>query len=279
MRKMINGRERAAFIPFEMFPLKGDPLPPGKSGWLLLLDEFNSAPKMVQAAAYKLALDEMVGQEHLHENCLVVCAGNLDTDNAIVNRLSTAMQSRLVHIHLENSPTDFMDLMLQKNWDHRLIGYHTFKPEAQTNFNPDHQDSTFACNRTWEFVNKYISGKALPEIDQCALAGMVSDGPALDFYAYLEHYANLPTIKIIKADPLNVPVPNEAATCYAMLTTLMSQFDIKDFPDVVKYVQRFPAEMRVMYFRFVDKRHPNMRRDRVFADNLQQLTRFLTSTV
>ena len=41
---------RAAFAPFEMFPTKDTPLPQGKNGWVLLLDEMNSAAKAVQAA-------------------------------------------------------------------------------------------------------------------------------------------------------------------------------------------------------------------------------------
>lgn len=48
---MRNAQGRAEFAPFAMFPIKGDPLPEGKNGWLLFLDEFNSATTSVQAAA------------------------------------------------------------------------------------------------------------------------------------------------------------------------------------------------------------------------------------
>ena len=40
---------KAEFRPFDMFPVKGTPLPPGKNGWLMFFDEFNSAPKSIQA--------------------------------------------------------------------------------------------------------------------------------------------------------------------------------------------------------------------------------------
>ena len=52
---------KAEFRPFDMFPVKGTPLPPGKNGWLMFFDEFNSAPKSIQAASYKIMLDHMVG--------------------------------------------------------------------------------------------------------------------------------------------------------------------------------------------------------------------------
>ena len=42
---------RSTFVPFSTFPLEGDQIPEGKNGWLLFLDEFNSASKSVQAAS------------------------------------------------------------------------------------------------------------------------------------------------------------------------------------------------------------------------------------
>lgn len=44
-------RNKAGYLPMNTFPIKGDELPKDKNGWLLLLDEFNSAPPAVQAAA------------------------------------------------------------------------------------------------------------------------------------------------------------------------------------------------------------------------------------
>lgn len=43
--------ERAGYRPMETFPIEGDALPAGRNGWLLFLDEFNSSPTGVQAAA------------------------------------------------------------------------------------------------------------------------------------------------------------------------------------------------------------------------------------
>lgn len=42
---------RADFAPPLTFPIEGDPIPEGYSGWILFLDEFSSAPRGVQAAA------------------------------------------------------------------------------------------------------------------------------------------------------------------------------------------------------------------------------------
>lgn len=42
---------KAHFMPFDTFPTQDTPIPDGYKGWLLLLDEFNSALPSVQASA------------------------------------------------------------------------------------------------------------------------------------------------------------------------------------------------------------------------------------
>lgn len=44
-------RQKAGYLPMDTFPIKGEVIPEGYGGWLLFLDEANSAPKAVQAAA------------------------------------------------------------------------------------------------------------------------------------------------------------------------------------------------------------------------------------
>ena len=44
-----NGR--SVFLPNVAFPIASGPLPEGKDGWLLFLDEISNAPMSVQAAA------------------------------------------------------------------------------------------------------------------------------------------------------------------------------------------------------------------------------------
>ena len=46
---VVDGRSR--YLPMEHFPLASDPKPKGMNGWILFLDEMNSASPAVQAAA------------------------------------------------------------------------------------------------------------------------------------------------------------------------------------------------------------------------------------
>src|SRR5690606_8713131 len=128
----------------DLFPTEDTPVPEGFDGWGLFLDEFNSAPKGVQAAAYKLTLDRMTGQHKLHERVAMVLAGNLSTDRAITNPISTAMQSRVVHLLMEiNFEEWYYDVALKENYDPRIIAFLNYKNSYLMDFRPDHNENTF----------------------------------------------------------------------------------------------------------------------------------------
>ena len=52
---------------------------------VLFLDELNSAPPSVQAAAYQLVLNRRIGTYILPDNVVVVAAGNRETDKGVTS--------------------------------------------------------------------------------------------------------------------------------------------------------------------------------------------------
>ncbi len=50
---------------------------------ILFLDEITAAPQSVQAAAYQITLDRVIGEHKLPENCIVIAAGNRVTDKSV----------------------------------------------------------------------------------------------------------------------------------------------------------------------------------------------------
>jgi len=266
---------KATFAPFTIFPIQGDPLPEGYDGWLLILDEFNSAPKSVQAAAYKIILDKMVGQEKLHENVAIVAAGNLATDKAIVNSLGTAMQSRLIHIEMIADLEEFKAYAYANNFDKRIISFLDFQPSKLHVFKPDHHDKTFPCPRTWEFVSKLIKDKNFNKINLALLAGTISEGVATEFYTFLQEFENLPAFKDILGNPEQTPVPPEASTKFALTTSLLDLTNKDSFEQIAKYIQKFPPENQVLFFKNFVKQTPSIRTSTVFLECTKHLTRFL----
>lgn len=277
MKKLIGKTERATFTPFDTFPLEGDPLPPGKDGWLLFLDEFNSASKSVQAAAYKLVLDRMVGNHRLHPAVAIVCAGNLQTDKAIVNQMSTAMQSRLIHIVMESDKAEWIDWATSTDIDYRVIGFIEFQPKKLHLFNPDHQELTFPCPRTWEFVSKLVKNKQDISDMIPLLSGAISPGVALEFVKFCEEYTRIPKLSAIVNDPKNTMVPVELSTRFAVLTMLMANSTVSNIKKVVEYISRFKPEEQIIFYRGALNRDPALRDVDEVAAELVKVMRFVNS--
>ena len=254
-------KARAGYVPMSTFPLDNEDVPQGYNGWLLFLDEFNSASHAVQAAAYKVVLDRMVGQHKLHKNVAIVCAGNKETDNAIVQPMSTALQSRLVHLELIVDAQEWCDWASGHSVDHRITSYIGWKPDAVYSFQADHTDKTYACPRTWEFADRLL--KSVDMTNPLALpmlAGTLSEGIAREFIGYCKVQDKLPKLAQVLAQPETLKVPDDLSTIWALAGFLASQMDDTNCTTLLKYVKRLPIEIQVFCLRDATRRNPALKK-------------------
>lgn len=272
---MRNGN-RATFVPFDTFPIEGDEIPEGYDGWCIFFDEITSANKQVQAAAYKIVLDKMVGSLKLHPNCAIVAAGNLATDKAVVVQMSTALQSRLIHYEMAVNADDWIKHAISKGFDHRVVGFISYMPSRLMNFSPDHQEKTFACPRTWEFVSRLVKGQTISPATGPRVAGAIGEGVAVEFITFAEEYDRLPKIHQIVANPKTVPVPPEMSTKFATITMLTQHLDAASIGPVLTYVSRFDLELQILFYRAANAAAPELRaKNKQFSDELLKMVRYL----
>lgn len=273
----FNAKGHAEFVPFsDLFPLKDTPIPDGKNGWVLFLDEFNSANKAVQAASYKLILDRMTGQQPLHENTVLCCAGNLATDRAIVNPISTALRSRVITLIMQlNFEEWLLDVALKENYDPRIIAYLSQYPNKLMDFDPTNSEGSFCCPRTWEFMNKLITGKEVTNNKSALYAGTITEGVAVDFVQFTKVFKNMVNIRDVVARPRECPVPQDSATKWAVITHLMETVVKEVFGKVTTYISRFPMDFRVLFFRSIMVRKPELRHHEAFIDSAVSLGKYL----
>lgn len=254
---VIDGK--ADYMPMKHFPIEGDAIPEGYSGWLLFLDEATSAPPAIQAAAYKLILDRMVGSHHLHKNVAIVCAGNLETDNAIVQPMSTALQSRLVHLQLVVDHEEWVDWAMSNGIDHRITDYIKFMPGHLYTFKPDHTDKTYACPRTWEFANRVINIVNVGSKDSLPmLAGTLSEGVAREFIGFCKIYKTLPKMTDILRSPKTIDIPAEPSVLFALTGSISHNATEDNISDLMAFVNRLPVEFQVVTLREIVRRKKEM---------------------
>jgi hypothetical protein len=256
---------RAGYAPMETFPIEGDTLPINPetkqpyAGWLLFLDEFTSASKAVQAAAYKIVLDRMVGIHHLHKNVAIVCAGNLESDNAIVEPMSTALQSRLMHMQLVIDYKEWLNWASANEIDFRITSYINFKPGVLYTFKPDHTDDTYASPRTWEFVSRVLKIASIDDkIITPILAGLISEGVAREFLTYCKIFQDLPTIPAIIDAPEAIRIPQEPSILFALTGAIGHNADETNVAQLMKFVGRMPIEFQVVCLREMVRRNKKL---------------------
>ena len=259
---------RMDYAPPTTFPLEHlDTIPKGYEGWLLFLDEINAAPPSIQAAAYKLVLDRQIGAHNLHKNVAIVCAGNKATDKAIVNRLSTAMQSRMIHLNLMVDSESWLEWANAHGIDHRVISFIKYRPELLHKFNPSHSDDTFASPRTWEFLSKIILGKEKFSItDHAVLVGTVGEGPATEFKAFCQVYKDLPTIEDMLNNPGSIQIPNEPGHQYAMTTLISHNANNATIAALMLITMKLPIEFQVVVLKDIYVMAPELKTNPIIQD-------------
>ncbi len=233
----------------EELPLATDSLEPGKAGFLLFLDEANACSRATAAAAYKLILDRKVGINSLHPKTVIIAAGNLKTDKAIVNDLGTAMQSRMVHIILKVSQPDWLEWANRQSLDHRIISFIKFRPGLLHKFDPKTEQLNFPCPRTWHFAAKYTHHKPkLSPVDVTVLSGCIGQGAAIEFNSFCKLYKSLPAIEEIIANPSTFKFEQKPDIHYALQTLLSTNLE-KDPAAIIIAIERLPVEFQVMTLR------------------------------
>ena len=254
----------ATYKPFDTFPLMNTAIPINPetklpyNGWLLLMDEFNSAPRSVMAAAYKLILDREVGQHKLHPRVAIAAAGNFATSGAIVNPMGTAAQSRMSHLVIEADLTEFVEHGIKSGFDSRVLAFVGHRRKLLHNFTPDVVHLSFTCPRTWEMVSDYVKGEENVRQWLPLLAGTIGDGAAAEFVTFTELSIDLPKFDEIVMAPETTMVPDEAGHLYAMVGTISDALTPANVDEAMKYVNRMSKEYQYLIVRGASARDPNL---------------------
>jgi hypothetical protein len=283
------GAKLATYLPMDNIPLEGTELPQrtikgkpavdenGKpilyKGYLLFLDELNSAGVEVQAAAYRLLLDREIGSHKIHPDTAILAAGNHNDDGAITNKLSSAVISRMGHLSLEVSADDWLawtDTKKGKPIHSKVIAYLSFKKDALHDFDKTSarkkDTSPYACPRTWEFTSdlmhefEALTGTTKPNyndpIFRAMLNGYIGSVQASAFSQFLEYFSKVPSLAAFLKDPDAIPLKlNDREMTYANTCFLCDAIEnAQDLEIVSTYIQKVPADIRVLFIRSMRKK-------------------------
>lgn len=238
----IFENNRSSWAPPKLFPLKGDPLPEGKDGWLISFEEINSAPLSIQAIAYKILHDRMVGEFELHPAVRLCANGNLETDGAVVVPLSSALASRMIQFHANINPKNWLKWAEESNLFHPIhLAYLDYRKEMIHNFDPKSADPAYPCPRTHAKVSKLFdscdkSSRKYSEV-RPSIEGSIGEAATVDLYSFINFFDSVIPLDTIIANPMVKP-PSDMGIKYATLINVINKIS-DDEESVVKALSHF----------------------------------------
>jgi hypothetical protein len=194
---------------------------------IIFLDELNSAPPAVQAAAYQLILNRRVGTYVLPKGVDVVAAGNREGDRGVTYRMPAPLANRFVHLEAKVDFDDWQDWATLNKIHPEVVGYVGFAKQDLYDFDPKSSSKAFATPRSWSFVSDLLQDD---DIDTDTLtnliAGAVGDGLANKFMAHRKIAGKLPKAGDILDGKVKDLQIKEVSAMYSLTVSLC--YELKD---------------------------------------------------
>lgn len=234
---------------------------PRTAGYLLFLDELNSASPEMQAAAYQLINDRRIGDYVLPPDCAIVGAGNRLGDRAIVTKLSSALANRMAHIDYEINNDDWCEWAVKKGIHPHIVSFVRWRPSALNEFDPRNSSAEeakrvaavrtslrFCTPRSWEKVSISLGSTGDEELLAETIPTIIGDAGAVEFQAFRKVIANMPDLDKILKSPKSAPLPAGLDIRMALTTSLSMKCDRSNFVAGLTYVERFGSLEHSTYF-------------------------------
>lgn len=218
---------------------------------ILFLDEISAAPQSVQAAAYQITLDRVVGEHKLPENCIVIAAGNRTTDKSVAFKMPKALANRLLHIEVEGSFKSWKQWAIRSGIHPKVLGFLTFRQNYLMKFDAATEELAFATPRSWEMVSNILNFVS-DDVDKMLqlISGVVGSGIAVEFRTWTRVYDDLPDLQEI-FDGKNPKLPTGTDAMYA-LTAAMTAYarahkdENSRIANSISYADRMPPDFSAM---------------------------------
>ena len=219
---------------------------------IIFLDELNSAPPAVQAAAYQLILNRRVGTYELPKGVDVVAAGNREGDRGVTYRMPAPLANRFIHLEMKIDFDDFQEWAVMNSVHPEVVGNVGFAKQDLYDFDPKSPSKAFATPRSWVFVSDLLKDDDC-DIDTLhnLIAGAVGDGLAVKFMAHRKIAGRLPKAEdILKGKVKDLQI-KEVSAMYSLTVSLC--YELKDQAE--KKAKDFDAQADC-FFRYMMDNFP-----------------------
>lgn len=213
--------------------------------------------------------EDIGGSFRVPDGVIFVGDGNRLSDKSGAQQESRANGSRFKTFTIEYDPDYALEVM--KSYHERVAAYAIRFPQEIDNYTDVFEndkrrpgDMTYEegklgvwCNlRSWDRVSSDLAdanNTGLPLLP-VEIAASVGSAAEAKFSAFCKMLDNLATLEDIEANPEKVAVPSKMDEQYALSTMLAILVRKDTFKSISIYMQRFSAEIQVVFFRIMNDR-------------------------
>ena len=235
--------ERLEIVIDGAYPLEGDNSP---DHGILLIDELPQADNSIQKTLANLIQEREIYGRKLKSGWQIVATGNRQKDRAGANRILSQLRGRVTTVELETHLDDWL------NWGAQLgevgvsklrpevASFIRFKPNLLHDFDPNRDYNPQP--RGWvEGVSDVID--LVPKHQEFEVfKGVVGEGAAAEFVAFLNIYRELPDPDKVLADPKSAVIPAKLDILYALTGAIAYRANSDNMDNVMDFVNRLPME-------------------------------------
>jgi len=185
---------------------------PGVKG-VLVLDDLGAAAPSVQTAAFRLVLQRQSGDYKLSDGVKIIATTNRKEDKSGATVLPAALRNRCCTQELDVDSDEWCLWAAQAKLPGVVPAYIRFKPGhlSQLPKDADKRVGAFATPRTWEMVGRSLEAAKANDAVYDVAAGLLGEGIAVEFTAFVRLRDELPDPKSVLLDPeKNMPKPPRA---------------------------------------------------------------------
>lgn len=221
---------------------------------ILFLDELSACPPSVQAAAYQITLDRIIGEHKLPENCIVITAGNRITDKCVTYKMAKALANRLCHIEITASFSSWLEWAKKKGIHQKVIDFLSARRDYFMAFDPQKDDLAFSTPRSWEMVSNILNVyDGNEKAAYSMIAGCVGAGVASEFITFCAVYHKLPSVEDI-FNGKNPALPTESDAVFALISSMVAyarenKDDFKKIGNAIRYSEKFTPDFSVAFIK------------------------------
>ena len=193
---------------------------------ILFLDEMNSAPPSVQAAAYQLILNRRVGTYTLPDNVYIIAAGNRESDKGLTYRMPSPLANRFIHLEMSVDFDDWFAWSVKNNIHQDVVGYLSVFKQDLYDFDPKNSSRSFATPRSWTFVSQLLDDDIDHETLSNLVAGAVGEGVSIKFMAHRRRASDLPNPTDVLLGKVDSIETSEISAMYSL--TIAMCYELQD---------------------------------------------------